>query len=133
MRFSEQPPVRARLDCGQCGHLLDKLEADPADPNHDARSVPPANPRRGRVLIEDKRTGQVLATITAAGTVTDVRSRPPLERDAGRGFEYRAGLYHHRYRCPCRADWQFNSDRLGAAVLAAVAAGRRRIVAGVDV
>ena len=85
------------------------------------------------MVINDDQTGMVWATITAAGTVADVRPRPPLERDAGRGFEYRAGLHRHRYRCRCRADWQLKSDRLGAAILAAAAAGRRRIVAGVDV
>lgn len=133
MSFEEQPPVRAKLECWKCGRVLDQLEVDPADPHHDARSVRPANPRRDRLVIDDERTGQVVATITAAGTVIDVRPRPRLERDAGRGFEYRPGLYLQRYRCRCGADWQFKSDRLGAAILAAAAAGRRRIVAGVDV
>jgi hypothetical protein len=123
----------ARLDCGKCGRVLDQLVVDPAYPKHDARSVRPANARRGRMLIDDERTGQVWATITAAGPVADVRPRPPLERDAGRGFEYWTGLHGHRCRCRCRADWQLKSDRLGAAILAAAAAGRRRIVAEVDV
>jgi hypothetical protein len=113
--------VRARLDCGTCGQLLDRLLVDLADPKHEARSIPPTNPQRRQFVVDDGR--RLHAVVTADGTRTDVRPRP----EPG---------YLHRYRCHPGSDWQFRSSRLGQAIIAkAAASGRRnvRIVAGVDV
>jgi hypothetical protein len=122
VRQTDRPgDVRARLNCGTCGQLLDRLVVDPADPNHEARSIPPTNAQRRPVVVDD---GQRLhAMISADGTRVDVRPRP------GPG-------YKHCFRCHPGADWQFSSGRLGRAILTrAAATGRRsvRIVAGVDV
>lgn len=103
--------IRARLECGKCGRLLDRLGAKPGAPELGAmpRVWRPGNPSKRQVWAKDSYR---LA----------VKQAHP-------------GEFRHRWRCPCGADWQSGSSRLWRAIVAK-AAGRHgtvRLVTGVDV
>jgi hypothetical protein len=105
--------VRARLECGKCGRMFDRLAADPEDPNWGAlpRLWRPANPSRRRWQVK--------------------RSYRPAVAPV------HPGEYSHRYVCvpECGEDFQSGSYRLGR-VIVAKAAGRTgtvRLRTGIDV
>jgi hypothetical protein len=105
--------IRARLDCGSCGRLLDRLGAKPDTPELGAmpRLWRPGNPskRRGGWAKDSYRLA--------------VKQALP-------------GEFRHRWRCPCGADWQSGSYRVWERIVAkaeATGRGTVRLVAGVDV
>ena len=120
MSFEDQAGyVRAKLVCGACGRVLDRLFCDPADP----------------VAISSWATSPA-PTHGPASSLPSVRvEKPSVHRSHYSLREYHPGprskAGQQRYECHrrCGAVYVIRLEQLTTAVLA----GRPQIIAGVDV